>query len=134
MVRSASAMEQLADHYGIPSICFAPRVMAEFQAGRLRMSAKEPEAPGKTLFAKDGVHPGLEGHALYLDAFKSAWPAFAAMPPIDHGARMAAPFLTTQMEGAKLVPALEGKQRILLSSRVAMGISWSPLCVLKGKW
>ena len=27
---------------------------------------------------------------------------------------------------------LEGKQRIPLSSRVAMGISWSPLCVLKG--
>ena len=27
---------------------------------------------------------------------------------------------------------LEGKQRIPLSSRVTMGISWSPLCVLKG--
>ena len=28
---------------------------------------------------------------------------------------------------------LEGKQRIPLSSRVAMGISWSPMCVLKGE-
>ena len=118
MVRSASAMEQLADHYGIPSICFAPRVMAEFQAGRLRMSAKEPEAPGKTLFAKDGVHPALEGHMLYLDAFKSAWPTFASMPPIDHGARMAAPFLTTQMEEAKLVP---------VTRELLVGDSWKVL-------
>ena len=29
-------------------------------------------------------------------------------------------------------PRLEGKQRTLLSSRVATGISWSPLCDLKG--
>ena len=104
MIRSASAMDQLADHYGIPSVCFAPRVMTEFLAGRIRMSGKEPEEPGKILFAQDGVHPSQDGHMLYLDAFKSAWPAFAAMPPTDHGSRTAAPFMTTQMESAKLVP------------------------------
>ena len=34
-------MEQLADHYGIPSICFGPRVMADVAAGRLVMTIGE---------------------------------------------------------------------------------------------
>ena len=76
--RAASAMEQLADHYGIPSIGFGPRVAAEVKAGRLVMTLaaaeKETAVPtdtpardrviverlakeGKLLFAKDGVHP-----------------------------------------------------------------------------
>ena len=41
--RAASAMERIADHYGIPSICFGPRVAAEAKAGRLVMSMKELE-------------------------------------------------------------------------------------------
>ena len=41
--RSASAMEQLADHYGIPSICFGPRVIEYLSANKLVMSAKEYE-------------------------------------------------------------------------------------------
>ena len=49
MTVAASAMEQVADHYGIPSVCF--------------------------------------------DALADAWPSFAARPPVNHGARMAAPFL-----------------------------------------
>ena len=59
--RAASAMEQLADHYGIPSICFGPRVIDAVKAGTLVMKGSEPHE-GKTLFAQDGVHPGLPGH------------------------------------------------------------------------
>ena len=51
MTVEASAMDQVADHYGIPSV--------------------------------------------RLGALADAWPSFAARPPVNHGARMAAPFMTT---------------------------------------
>ena len=50
MTMAASAMDQVADHYGIPSV--------------------------------------------RLGALADAWPSFAARPPVNHGARMAAPFIT----------------------------------------
>ena len=52
MTMAASAMDQVADHYGIPSV--------------------------------------------RLDALADAWPSFAARPPVNHGSRMAAPFLMVQ--------------------------------------
>ena len=51
--RAASAMEMLADHYGIPSICFGPRVAADVAAGKLVMTIGEvetavpPETPNR---------------------------------------------------------------------------------------
>ena len=121
--RAASAMEMLADHYGIPSVCFGPRVMADVKAGRLVMSMGEVAtavpagAPdrdrlvneelakkGQVLFSADGVHPALPGHAYYLESLKAAWAAMRDLPPDDHASRLATPFYDAQLEAAKMVP------------------------------
>lgn len=121
--RAASAMEQIADYYGIPSIGFGPRVAAEVKAGRLVMSIGEAETAvpedtpdrdqfvneelkkqGKVLFAKDGVHPALPGHGFYLESIKTAWKAMEDLKPADHAAMLAAPFYDARLEAAKMVP------------------------------
>ena len=120
--RAASAMEQLADHYGIPSICFGPRVIADVASGKLvwtlgefatAVPAETPDrdnaiiaemaAQGKTLFSKDGVHPVASGHAYYLESIKAAWPEIEKPAAVDHSAKLAAPFYDAKMEAAKMV-------------------------------
>lgn len=81
------AMEKICEHYGIPSIDFAPEIVERvkdpskfvFQPtrdtlsaeaiqmdGRAAKSAADPDA-GKIVFAKDGVHPGDAGHEIYKE-------------------------------------------------------------------
>jgi len=123
-----SAMEQLADAFGIPSVCFGPRVVADVNAGKLVMSVGEAatavpeETPnrdqaiidelakeGKMLFAKDGVHPVLEAaRAYYLESIKAAWPAISAPEPADHAAKLATVFYDRSLEEAKMVPIERG--------------------------
>ena len=121
---ATSAMEQLADYYGIPSICFGPRVTADANADKLVMTIGEAatavptETPnedaaiiaelakqGKVLFSKDGVHPVLEGaRAYYLESFKAAWLELAEGGTADHTAKLAVAFADKTMEAAKMVP------------------------------
>lgn len=121
--RSASSMERIADHYGIPSVGFGPRIAAELKAGRLVMSvgdistAVPKETPrrdqainaelkkqGKFLFSKDGVHPVLSGHRLYLESIKAAWAKMEKSQPTDHTKKLATPFYDSRLELAKMVP------------------------------
>ena len=121
--RSASAMEQLADHYGIPSICFGPRVAKLLADGKLAMSAREKanavpqDAPdrrrklkelfakeARLLFAEDGVHPSDDGHQLYLVSVSNAFREMWSLPPVRHAAKLAKPFMADNMESAKMVP------------------------------
>ena len=154
--RAASAMEQLADHYGIPSIGFGPRVAAEVKAGRLVMNMadaeKETAVPvetpardkviseklakeGKILFAKDGVHPAMPGHAFYLKSIVEGFTRMKGSEPVDKRAKLATCFVENHMEAAKMVelepgmlkgswtklPATDGKVRAF-SNR--MGDMW----------
>ena len=121
--RSASAMEQLADHYGIPSICFGPLVTKYLAANKLVMSAKQYENAvskddldrekkikeliandPRILFARDGVHPSEKGHQLYLisvaNGFREMWHA----PAVNHARHLAKPFIEDNLEAAKMVP------------------------------
>ena len=109
MNHAASAMEHLADYYGIPSVCFGPRVAEEVKAERLIMSLGEvptavpKETPdrdrlineelkkkGQTLFAKDGVPVHLydseEGYyyLTLVDALLVGLPAIVLMLGIGH--------------------------------------------------
>ena len=138
---AASAMEQLADYYGIPSICFGPRVAADVAAGTLVMSMGEVETAvpedtpdrdaaidaelakeGKMLFSKDGVHPALPGHArYYLCSFTNSWPHIASVESAsDRSSVLSAPFSESPMEPAKMVSIspsmLSGNWRQLESS------------------
>jgi hypothetical protein len=122
--RAASAMEMLADHYGIPSINFGPRVAALLAQNKLVMGDKDietavpkqdPEYDRKIkelrkndkrlLFANDSVHPRQEGHLLYrasitngFTQMKDTW-----KKPSNHAAKLANPFIEGNMENAKMV-------------------------------
>ena len=104
--RAASAMEQLADFYGIPSIGFGPRIAAEVAAGRLAMTPDgRKEGDGKVLFAGDGVHPAPEGHAFYLKSIIEGFTQMKDLKPVDHAPLIArAPYVANNLEQAKMVP------------------------------
>lgn len=87
LTRSASVMEEVADHYQIPTIHFGLQVAALAKQGKLVGSSPDPrveqvagdelnEAAGlpknqqdQIVFSKDGVHPYLDtGHVLYTQA------------------------------------------------------------------
>lgn len=95
MSRAASAMEALADYYGIPSIHFGKEIADNLASGKLIMKtgadvkyvdgealdesaaiARTPD--GKIPFSKDGVHPYPNtGHLLYQKAFARSFDALA---------------------------------------------------------
>ena len=74
--RSASAMEDVADHYGLPTIHMAMEVAKLAKQGRLIWRAPLPKSDeekkalgDKFVFAPDSVHPHVEtGHELYKEA------------------------------------------------------------------
>lgn len=124
--RSASAMELLADHYGIPSINFGPRVAELLNADKLLMDAKVIEtavpkespdrdrqirekiaADKRLLFANDGVHPREEGHDLYKAAIIAGLTKMKDLQAADHKAKLARPFVADNWEAAKMVPLTE---------------------------
>ncbi len=83
--RSASAMEKVADHYGIPSITLGMEVAKLAKAGKLVWRAKLPKTDAekaalgdKFVFAADGVHPhDSTGQVLYAQAIIRSLPALA---------------------------------------------------------
>lgn len=95
MSRAASAMEALADWYGIPSIHFGKEIAGSLASGKLLMKtgaavkyvdgeALDENAAvaltpgGKIPFSKDGVHPYPNtGHLLYQKAFARSFDALA---------------------------------------------------------
>ena len=121
--RSASAMEQLADHYGIPSVCFGPRVTEYLAANKLVMSAKEYEnavskddldrekkikeliaKDPRILFAQDGVHPSDKGHRIYLVSVANGFREMWNVPAVNHSSKLSKPFVENNLEVAKMVP------------------------------
>ena len=137
--RSASAMEQLADHYGIPSICFGPRVAKLLAENKLVMSAKEQETAvprddpehdrkvkelrakdTRILFANDGVHPRDEGHELYLASIVAGFAQMKDCAPANHAVKLVKPFVADNLEGAKMLDIkpelLSGSWRKLASN------------------
>lgn len=124
--RSASAMELLADRYGVPSINFGIRVAQLLKQNKLMMDAKVIEAAvpkespdrdrqirekiaadPRLLFANDGVHPRDEGHELYKAAIIAGLTQMKNMPAADHASKLAKAFVADNWEGAKMVPLTE---------------------------
>jgi hypothetical protein len=109
--RSATAMEKVADHYGIPSIHFGLEAARLEKAGKLvfkgqlpRTDAEKAALGDRIVFSPDGVHPYPEtGHQLYLEAFQRSFPSIAAR----RGAkphRLPKPLVADNWETAKMVP------------------------------
>ena len=83
--RSASAMEKVADFYGIPTITLGMEVAKLAKAGKLLWKAPLPKTDAekaalgdKFVFAADGVHPhDSTGQVLYAQAIVRSLPALA---------------------------------------------------------
>jgi hypothetical protein len=110
--RSASAMEKIADHYGIPTIHMAMEVAKLAKEGKLLWKAKLPKTDeekkvleGKFVFAPDSVHPHVEtGHELYLEAIVRSLEPIKAATKSPSAHALSAPFIATNYEQAKLLP------------------------------
>lgn len=115
--RSASAMELLADFYGIPSVNFAVPVVELLKQDRLVFKADRQPAGGRIWFSKDGCHPRDEGHEIYHKLLSQAITAMQNSRPVDHGAKLAKTFVPDNWEAAKMVP---------LDAKMLSG-DWRPL-------
>ena len=105
--RSASAMELLADFYGIPSVNFQVPVVELLQQDKLVFKAdKQPEGD-KIWFAADGCHPRDPGHEIYLKLMADAITQMQDSRPADHQAKLATAFVADNAEAAKMVPVQE---------------------------
>jgi lysophospholipase L1-like esterase len=108
--RSASAMEKVAEHYGIPSIHMGLEVARLEMAGRLIFKGDKPKTDAekaalgdKILFSPDGVHPYTDiGHQLYLEAVVRSFERIEKVgKPGPHLLPM--PFVADNWEAAKMI-------------------------------
>ncbi len=115
--RSASAMEKVADFYGIPSITLGMEVAKLAKAGKLAWREKLPKTDAekaalgdKFVFAADGVHPhDSTGQVLYTQAIVRSLPALALAnnAPTVHVSDLALD--PANLERAKLIPVTAAK-------------------------
>ena len=109
--RAASAMEQIADHYAIPSIHMGLEVAHLHQAGKLlftgplpKTDAERAAVTGKIVFSGDGVHPYSEtGHQLYLECIERSFAKIEHVGKVRRH-RLSAPVVADNWEKAKLIP------------------------------
>ena len=110
--RAASAMEKLADHYGIPSIHMGLEVARMAKAGKLILKGplpktdEEKKALGdKMVFSPDGVHPHPStGHELYLQSIVRSLPAIQAAGKAAGPHALKDPFVPDHYGQAKQLP------------------------------
>ena len=115
--RSASAMEKVADFYGIPSITLGMEVAKLAKAGKLLWRAPLPKTDAekaalgdKFVFAPDSVHPHEStGHVLYTQAIVRSLTALAIAnnAPTPHVSNLALD--PANWERATLVPVSSAK-------------------------
>jgi len=114
--QSASAMEKVAEHYGIPSIHMGVQVARLEKAGKLIFKGKKPNTEAeksvhgdKILFSPDAVHPYTDtGHQLYLEAIVRS---FARIETVGTPGRhpLPMPLVADNWEAAKMIPLSEAK-------------------------
>jgi lysophospholipase L1-like esterase len=115
--RAATAMERVADHYGIPSVHMAMEVARLAKEGTLIMAARKPKSDeerealkDKVIFAEDGVHPYPEtGHQIYLEAIQRAMPGIKAAGGNAAPHTLGDPLIADNWERAKLLPLSAAK-------------------------
>lgn len=105
---SQSAMEMLADHYGIPSVNYSVRCMEMISSGRMvvREEDRGPQTSGTAVvFSKDGVHPLDAAHGIYTEVLGEALSTWKGHPVAirDRGERLAKVFTDDHWENATMV-------------------------------
>jgi len=108
--QAASAMEAVADHYGIPSIHMGLETARMEGEGKLIFTAEKPKTDAekaaigdKIIFSPDGVHPYTDtGHELYLQAVVRGMEAIRkAGKPRTHV--LGEPLVADHWQAAKMV-------------------------------
>jgi hypothetical protein len=110
--RAASAMEKIADHYGIPGIHLGLEVARMAKSGKLIFKGPLPKtdeekkaAGDKIVFSPDSVHPYPEtGHELYLQAIIRSMPAIQSESKQPGPHRLGTPFAPDNYQQAQIVP------------------------------
>jgi hypothetical protein len=106
---SIAAMEQLAEHYGIPSINMGLEVARLDLAGKLVFKGELPKGePAATaeriVFSPDSVHPYPEtGHRIYTDAVIRSMKTIREVGTTGPS-QLEAPFRDDNWENARMVP------------------------------
>jgi lysophospholipase L1-like esterase len=102
---SASAMETIADHYKIPSICVALPAVKLIEEGNMILQGKAKDYPDKMVFSEDGVHPFSEtGHKIYAETMMQH---LKALENIEKSVKHALlkPLILNNLEKVKLIAA-----------------------------
>jgi hypothetical protein len=82
---STQAAENVAKHYGIPSINFGVEIADLVRSGKMTMQGSQPSSNGVEVFSPDGTHPFAQtGHVHYRDAFVRAWDHMPVGKPAPH--------------------------------------------------
>ncbi|WP_298865873.1 SGNH/GDSL hydrolase family protein [uncultured Gimesia sp.] len=103
--RAASAMELLAEHYGIPSINVALKIVELESLGKLIFKSDTPLSDEVIQFSKDGVHPLDRGHEIYTEVIGNAIEQMqSTSEPVNHASQLKRPFVTGHWTDAKMVP------------------------------
>lgn len=114
--RSATAMEDVANHYAIPSIHMGIEVARLEKEGKLIFKGPKPKTDEekaalgeKILFSPDAVHPYTDsGHQLYLEAVVRSMAQIGAQgKPGPH--RLIEPLRADNWEAAQMVPLSRAK-------------------------
>jgi hypothetical protein len=123
---TASAMEAVADHYGIPSIHVGLEIARLVKEGQLVFQGKVPATEaekqaldGRMLFSEDGVHPLIEtGHVVYTRVVARSMQRLARIAGLQPGPhKLGEPLAADNWERARMLPltraALSGGWRKL---------------------
>lgn len=104
--RTASLMEEIAEHYGIPGIHFGVEITRLLDDGKIIFKGERPVNPQQKpmVFSSDGVHPFPEtGHKLYNEAIIRSFKKMDDnADPYNH--LLKEPFIENNYEHAALIP------------------------------
>jgi hypothetical protein len=114
--RSMVAMEQIAEHYGIPSVAMGLAVARLEKAGKLVFKGERPKSESdkaalgdRIVFSPDGVHPYPEtGHQIYSETVIRAMEQLRKKRQLSAHA-VPTPFVADNWEAATMVPLSRAK-------------------------
>lgn len=117
--KAVGIMEEVADHYGIPSVALGLEVAQLEKEGKLMMSSPDAHmervsgdelnqvaqpASGPILFSKDGVHPYLDtGHLLYTQALIRGMESIRSVGKTAGPHHLGEPLAADNLENARVL-------------------------------
>lgn len=106
---TSRAMEDVASHYGIPSLQLGVEVARLADAGQLLFKGATPgsnsdgrDATGRLVFSADGTHPLPAGHRLYFSVIERALPCLLTGDAAPHA--LPAPLTPAPWDTATILP------------------------------